>query len=506
MAELTRKSRMAIVEETTENTPVLPTDAKEYVPLRDDFSMSLNFEELENNELKASIGQSKSQQGDETPTASVGLFLRGSGTEGTAPNLGLANLLEAAYGSKDVEVTEYNTVAGSTTTAINVDTGEGAFFSIGQALLVKHASNDWEIAIVKSISGDVLTPLFALQNAPATGTDLGLAVSFRASDSGHIPLSVWDYRGNQAGVGLMSGARVNSLSVDATANQQLAATFEMEGLGNYFNPLVVDSTNFSLDFDDGGGEENASITQKTYRDPNELAAEIQTKMDALTADNITVTYNNDGANAGKFTIASDGGTLSLLWNTGTNTATTIGGLIGFSTAADDTGATTYTSDSTIDLTSPQTPDFSDLTDPHVVKNQRVMLGDQADNTCYSVQNFTYELGTPVTRAPSICAESGTSESIINSREVTASFVANIPRFDADKFTKQRSNSSLSFQYNFGDKSAGNWVAGKSGAIHIKEAIVTAHEMGDNDGLVTLQVDIKGHVDDSGNSETALNFL
>ena len=96
--------------------------------------------------------------------------------------------------------------------------------------------------------------------------------------------------------------------------------------------------------DDGGGEENVSVAAKSYKDPYELAAAIQTAMNAATADNITVSYDDV---AGKYTIASDGVTLSLLWNTGTNTAETIGAKLGYSVAADDTGATSYEADNVI---------------------------------------------------------------------------------------------------------------------------------------------------------------
>jgi hypothetical protein len=68
------------------------------------------------------------------------------------------------------------------------------------------------------------------------------------------------------------------------------------------------------------------------------------------------------------------------------------------------------------------------------------------------------------------------------------------------------NTGVSFQYNFGSKSGSNWEAGKSGAIHIKDAAVTSHELGDADSVVTIEIAVKGFVDSSANPETGLNLL
>lgn len=71
-----------------------------------------------------------------------------------------------------------------------------------------------------------------------------------------------------------------------------------------------------------------------------LAAFLQTKLtlDAGTA--ITVTYSQT---TGKFTISKASGTLQLLWDSGANTANSIGSALGFDTSVDYTGAITYSS-------------------------------------------------------------------------------------------------------------------------------------------------------------------
>lgn len=495
----TKKSVMAIKEETTEGTPVWPSSGSDgYLAIQEGFTLEANFETLDNVELTSSIGQAKTTLGFESPTASLSHYLRHSGTEGQEPNY--AVLLEMAFGDKSVASTEYDTVAGSTTTVINVDTGEGVNFAVGDALLIKDATNGYSIRNIYSISSDALTLDFALDNAPASAVNLGKSVTYKPGES-HPTATITSWRGDAGAIEQIAGARVVDMSTEFSAGEFINSSFSMEGIGFRYNPIEITSSNKYLDFDDAGGEENAVLTEKTYKDPIELAEEIQTKMDALTSDNITVTYSSS---TGKYTIASDGATLSLLWNTGTNTANTVGGSIGFAVASDDTGATTYTSDSAIDLSSPYTPSF-DSSNPLVAKNNEVLLGGQTDNVCFSTRSVTLNLGDAKTDVLDVCAESGKSGSVITEREVSVDIVANLPQYDADKFKRFRTNQTTRFAYHFGTKSSGNWEAGVSGSLMLKTATISSFNLSDTDGLVTLEMTVTGFVD-SGLSEVFLNFL
>lgn len=103
--------------------------------------------------------------------------------------------------------------------------------------------------------------------------------------------------------------------------------------------VVTAGVNGKINFNEGGAELTATITAGTYNGQT-LAAEIKTQLEAAGALTYTVTYDEATA---KFTIAATGN-FALLWNTGTNKAIDASGLLGFSDAADDTGADTYTSD------------------------------------------------------------------------------------------------------------------------------------------------------------------
>jgi len=120
--------------------------------------------------------------------------------------------------------------------------------------------------------------------------------------------------------------------------------------------VVTTGVNDALDFgEDGGGEIQSTLSAGIYT-PTTLAAEIQTQMRADGDNNATCVYSTTTK---KYTIANASlTTLELKWQSGTNTATTIGDYIGFSIAADDTGAKTYTGDNAAAYGSDPTPAVS----------------------------------------------------------------------------------------------------------------------------------------------------
>lgn len=108
---------------------------------------------------------------------------------------------------------------------------------------------------------------------------------------------------------------------------------------------IVAGYNDKLDIDEGSaGVATATLSVGNYATGALMAIELQTKINLAATDNTyTVTYSSTTF---KFTIARATGsaTIGLEWNTGASTATTVGLDIGFDTSADDTGSTTYTSD------------------------------------------------------------------------------------------------------------------------------------------------------------------
>ncbi len=503
----TRNSRLALVEEVTQGTLVEPSAATQYIALQDGFSFDPQREELENAELSGSIGQAATVLGAEAPAASLSHYVRHSGVEGQEPNFGL--LFKSLFGAKAVAGTQYDTVAassaGSSTAraSINVDAGEGANFQRGQALLIKDPTNGYSIRPVHSIVTDALKLGFNLAAAPGSGVNLGKAVLYKPATSGHPTISGWLYRGNGGAKEAIGGLRVLEGSFEVTAGQMINASFSIEGVGFYFNPILITASNNKIDFKESGGgsELTATIPVGQYKDPHDLATAIKTALDDVGAATYTVTYND--AN-GKFTIATDGVFLSILWNTGTNTANTIATKIGFSAGADSTGATTYTSANAYTLTSTHTPSL-DTEKPLVAVSNEIMLGDYFDYTSFSTESIKGSLTNEKVDVKDITAASGKSGSVITKRGASIDIVAALSPYESKRFSRFRQGLTTSFLWNFGRKVGGNWSPGQCGCLYVPEGTITAFRLSDSDGLVTLEMSLRPFVQD-GLGEIYLNFV
>jgi hypothetical protein len=491
----TRNSVLAIVKEVTEGTLVKPTLATDYVALQDDFSMEANFNLLANAELKASIGQAKGITGAEAPTASLSHYLRHSGVEGQAPNYGL--VLEASLGAVSTASTEYNTVAASTVSVIKVDAGEGASFERGEALLIKDATNGYRIRCIDSIATDDLTIGFQVPVAPAVGVNLGKCVLYKPANASHPTLSLWHYLGQGGALQAMAGSRVTSASFDIAAGDLINASYSLEGVGYFFDPIQVVAGSNVVNFDIGGGNVAATVAAAFYKTPHDLASAVLAAIQAAAAGTYTFAYSDS---TGKFTITKSAGTLDVDWLTGANS---IGATLGFT--ADDTGALTYTSDVAQNFASPQTPSF-DSSDPLAAKDNEIMIGSTSDYVCFKASTINMTIDTPKSDIASVCAVSGIQGSVIQSREVTITVSALLEQYDASKFEKFRSNTDTKLQYTFGAKSGGNWIPGKCGALYVPTGSITSFAVSDSDGLAQMDLEIKAFVNATGEGEAYVAFV
>lgn len=501
MAEKNRASSLALVRETTEGTPVAPTAGTEFIALQDGFSLNPNFDSIENKEIRNSIGVSKQIQGLEKPEGSFDHYLRHSGVEGQAPNYGL--LLESLLGSTSTNSTERLTAAASTVSLLKLAAG-GTDFAKGKAVLVKDAT--YSIRPVDSVSTNDLTLAFDLPSAPAAGLGAGKCVNFTPANEGHPTFTSWMYRGGGGALEVIAGSRVSQASVSIAAGDLINTSYNIQGTTYYFDPINITATDIYLDFTDDDGTFAAVVTAKLYKSPHALASALQ---DAMNATATTQTYTVSYIDAsGKFSIVGTGTVLSLLWNTGGNAANTIGDKIGFNTAADSTGvaATTgYTSANAQSWAPSVTPSY-DSADPQAAKNNEVFIGDSTDIACFCASKVDITVTNDVQDVLCICAESGVQEKVIRQRSIEIKLVGILERHDAEKFNKFANNSDVKFMYNFGSKSGGNWVAGTCCSIYVPKATITAHQAGDDNGLVTLEITVRPYVPTDGSGEFYINFL
>jgi hypothetical protein len=495
-----RKSVLAIVTESTEGTPVSPSAGTDFLPLQSGYTLTPSFETLENNEIRSSIGPTKPKLGLENPQASVSFYARGSGVEGQAPQLG--KLLKSVLGSEVINSTQRLTTTGSTTSVIHLASG-GSDFTRGMAMLLKDGTNGYSVRNVSSISTNNITLVHNVAAAPATGIGAGKCVHYKPLDEGQASLTLWHYIANGGGIETVAGTRVTSYQLQASAGQYINQAIQFSGAGFYHNPIRIAAADTKLDFIAGVTTYAATVTAGLYKDPHELASALQTSMNAQgAADTFTVTYSNS---TGKFTIASSGSTFSLLWNTGTNTANTIGDKIGFLTAADDTSALTYTSDNAQDWAAPYTPSY-DSTDPLVAKDMELLVGTATDSSAFAASQITIQIGQNVANKENICSVSGVESKVATGRTNSIQIVSYLSQHDAQQFSRYRQGDSIALAFNMGVKSGGNWVAGKIVNICAPECVISDYSLSEVNGIVALNMTLSAFVNDQGQSEIFVNYL
>ncbi len=121
--------------------------------------------------------------------------------------------------------------------------------------------------------------------------------------------------------------------------------------------LTVDATNNKINFNIGAGELTGTIASATYAigtSHSQAGTLCKAIYDAIVAAEAVGTYTVSYSRTTKlFTITRSAGTFQIMWKTGTNgsdgTDTHIGDSIGYSDAANDTGALTYSSDTTTEF-------------------------------------------------------------------------------------------------------------------------------------------------------------
>jgi hypothetical protein len=494
-----KKSVLALVKEVTEGVPVRPSGATDYTALQEGFQLTPQFETLQNTEIRASIGKAKDELGAENPQFTFSHYIKASGIVAQKPDFGL--LIESCLGAVTVDSAERDLVVGSTHTVLNVDTGEGVNYQRGQAILSQPAGN-FQIRNVLSVAADALTLAQRLSGAPAATTLIGRAILYRVLDEGHPTLTAWLYRGNGGNIEMVSGLRVTEMSIEATANQYINGSFTCGGVAYYFNPIKISSTNKYLDYEDDDGDHSISIAEKEYKDPHQLAEAIQAAINALSpSDAITIEYIDA---TGRFNFTSAGTTFELKWQSGANTANTIGSTLGFVVSADDTGSLTYTSDNAQSWASPYTPNLYD-SNANVAKYVEVIMGDNDDTSCFGAQRVNIRVGNTKTDIPDLCEESGKSGSIFSAREVTIDVVAKLSQHDVDRFKRFRAGSNVIFTFNWGIKVGGQWKKGSCVNVFVPTASITAYEVQDQDGLAVLNTTLTGYIQD-GLGEFYMNFI
>jgi len=511
MAYASRSSVFAFVPEVTEGVFVAPT-ANEFTVVREGAALTGAVNTVTSDELRNSIGASKAFVTSQSPTGSIPKYFKPSGTEGVAPDYGI--LIEACLGEEVVASTEYSTAASSTagtsTTRANlkVTAGVEANFQKGQAVLIKDATNGYAVRnIWDGITSTNLPLAFNLGVAPAAAVNLGKAVLYKPStEQPTFTAHMYQAAATTSAIHqAIAGCRTTAMNIEFVANELASVAFEIGGIQYFVDPIVITATTKYIDFVDDVGTRVAILEEKAYSTPIDLANEIASKMTAASVgsgnDTITCTWSNTD---GKFTIASNGGTLfSLLWLTGTNTANSAKTKIGFSNT-DDTGFFTYTSDTAQDYSPLVTPAY-DSQPPQVVRDNMLELGTFSDYLCVGGQSLTVSISTPKTDVPNWCAETGIDESVILTREVTISGTLKFAKNDVQRFYNLINNVETQLAFVHGTKVAGNWVPGTLVSVFCPTCSITSNTIADQDGYIVEQFEATAFVGDDL-EDIYVNFL
>lgn len=159
------------------------------------------------------------------------------------------------------------------------------------------------------------------------------------------PRAYWDNLSRQSGVLITASSQDPAFPVARVLDQRRSKTWRSQ-LG--FN--IVAGVNDALDFTEGiTGAKVAFIPAGNYATGFELALEVEIQINLVATDN-TYAFKYSSVTR-RFTLTRLVGLndIDLNWSTGPNAADTIGEDVGFDVSTDDTGASLYVGDNTVQM-------------------------------------------------------------------------------------------------------------------------------------------------------------
>ena len=493
---LNRATILAVTEEGAPGEYTPPVAGSEFVPLRPGNTLSFTSESLDSDELLNDIGAAKSFTGKTGSEGSHSAYLRNSGVIGQKPEL--HPMYVSIFGDWSI-LAPQTLDSGSTTSVIKVD--DGSYFQPGMAVLIKDGSNGYSIRNVKSVDGNDVELNFNLNYAPASGVNTGFGLVYLPIPANHPTFSITKYLGNGHAIEATAGNTTTEMSITADANGFGEVEFSFAGTKYFFNPITIDSTNKFIDFVDDAGTHVASVAEKIYVTPIELAEALQSAMKAVSpAQDYSVTWNSNGS----FTIkAISSAVFSILWDTGANAANSIGPAIKRVMVIDDTGLLEYSSNQSFDYQSPITPSY-DAADAIIIKGAELFIGNQSDNICVCAQSVSLTVSKEVVDVDCICEETGIKEKIATSRTAEMTITTVLNKHDASLLDALIQNKGLSAMLNAGPKVGGNWAEAKCFNAFLANCTVGAYKTA-GDSFIQAEITLKGYVTAS-QKDVYINFV
>lgn len=239
-------SKFAVKKETTEGSLITPASATDgFVQLkRSGADLEGNRDTKERGIINGTLADSDPRLGIRHGKGSFEVEMRGSGTEGVAPNWGI--LLESILPNKNVISGQITTKTGHDTETINIEDADISKLPIGACIVVLQAGAYWPCAVKARTTG---TGTASITVTPARGSNfddgvlIAKATTYLAADSGHPSFSAHAWWGSGASGGgihqSVAGARVSAMTMDKFNTGELPALkFAFEGMDFTYTPAT----------------------------------------------------------------------------------------------------------------------------------------------------------------------------------------------------------------------------------------------------------------------------
>lgn len=241
---LSKDTVIGLEEESTEGTYVAPSGATSYFQPLEGYTFAPGREILPRNLIRDNLDPITPKMGIKSVVASVPFEFRASGTSGAATDH--HSILKSALGGTRAIADTVTTKTGNTSTVLNIEDADIGDFTVGDVILIKEAGA-FEMRPITAVdttsSAANITLAFALDGgAPADNVVIEKVTMYYTASSGHVPLSVSQYLGNELRAAAI-GCKVTSLSLENfTAGQIPQWTAQLEGLSYTYTNAAAPHT------------------------------------------------------------------------------------------------------------------------------------------------------------------------------------------------------------------------------------------------------------------------
>ena len=509
----TRRSTAAIVQKSTEGDLRKPTSGSQFVTVQPDYRINPNFETVENVELKDDIMSGKTIITGEAPSATYSHYFKGSGTAGTAPEIG--PMIQSSFGGFRSESTETTAASSSTKKLLKMSSSDAGKLSKGDALLIKDTGG-FQIRPVSEVDGTDVKLGFELPSPSTSNSKVGQFVTYYPTSDNQPVFDLWHYLGGgDAGVENVKDCRTTNMTVQATAKDLINSSFSFEGTAYRFNEdykeefvISSNSDRFEWVWSNSGTRTNTvvTLTQGTYTNGAALATELQKQVRKVNNafSDATVTFGSN-----KFTFADSTTKFYINFAGYSSIARKLGFAATDVSSASLVNTLAAPNNARIDRSYGSDIDDDDIeyddTDPIVARDQQIFIGDPGNNVCVEASSATFTFGTPKTLITSVCTESGNYRTVINQRTAVLAISVILEEDDRRFFQKFKEGDTTHFAFIGGKKASGNWKPGECFVIYGSPASITSFSITDSGGVFALDLELTCFADGEGEGSIFVSF-